>query len=133
MPMLAGCGEQLPGNTRLCPLKDTTVAGVQARVTSVLFDAAGFRELHVAWRTKDYDIVVAELTRAYGIPCSQATTSERDSYETLTNITTQWCFTGGSMTLVKYADDFTATRLNYVANLAQPALVATIPKMPETL
>jgi hypothetical protein len=133
-PLLGPCNGQ--GGERLCPLKDSVVAGARARVAVAVFDDFGFKALRVAWTPADHKAVARNLTEAYGTPCSDQTSSLRTTgYETLTNITTTWCFLTGSLTLEKYTDNFTATRLTYLSSRTLPAahVMPRQPAVPQTL
>lgn len=119
-PSLAPCNSR--GDESLCPFKDGIVAGAQTRDAVAIFDGRGFKALRIAWEPADYQAVARSLNEAYGTPCSDQTSSLRtDGYETLTNITTIWCFQTGSLTLEKYTDNFTATRLTYLSTRTLPA------------
>ncbi len=117
MPALNRCGEEQPNAERSCPLKETLIAGAQSQDAAALFDRSGFRELRVSWETADYARVTHDLTQAYGEPRSLETKSLRTAhYTTVDNIVTTWCFSGGQLTLEKYADQFTVTRLSYLSS-----------------
>lgn len=115
-PMLTGCTTQAADDRRMCPLKATRIAGAQAQVTGAVFDRDGFRELRVDWQPADYAVVVRDLTRTYGIPCSQETRSLKNQYQAIDNVITMWCFERGALTLEKYTDHFTVTRLTYLSD-----------------
>lgn len=117
MPALNPCGAEQSNAERSCPLKETLIAGAQSQDAAALFDQSGFRELRVSWETTDYTRVTHDLTQAYGEPCSLETKSVRTAhYTTVDNVITTWCFSGGQLTLEKYADQFTVTRLSYLSS-----------------